>query len=125
MKTLGNILWFFLIGIWSAIENLTIAVLCFISLLFIPVGFQYVKLALFFLWPMGKRVAKVDNSGFKAVVNIIWCVLFGWEYYLVNVLFGALLCLTIIGIPFGLQYFKIAVFCALPLGHDFVTDAAK
>ena len=72
---------------------------------------------------MGKHVEKVKPSGFKSFLNFFWAILFGWESALIYLLIGAIFCITVIGIPFGLQYFKLAKFVFLPLGHDFVAEA--
>lgn len=120
MKTIGNILWLILGGIEFAIVSFFGGIFCFITIIFIPVGFQYFKLAKFFIWPMGKSVVNIKPSGFKTFVNIIWAILAGWEQFLFYALVGLIFCITIIGIPFGRQYFKLAKFIILPLGHDFV-----
>ena len=125
MKVIGNILWFILGGLVFAAISFVFGILCFISIIFIPVGFQQFKLANFFLWPMGRKVVYDKPSGFKLFCNIIWAILFGWIDMLFYGLIGVLFCITIIGIPFGIQYFKLARFILLPLGHDFVFENAK
>jgi uncharacterized membrane protein YccF (DUF307 family) len=47
----------------------------------------------------------------------VWLVLFGWEFFLVHLLAGAVLCITIIGIPFGIQAFKMSVLALWPFGR--------
>jgi len=120
MKTIGNVLWLILGGLIMGIEAWLMGVLCIITIIFIPVGLQYFKLAKFFFWPMGKEVKEVKPSGFKLFINIIWAILCGWEHALSYLVLGLILCITIIGIPFGKQYFKVAIFALLPLGNDFV-----
>ena len=120
MKIFGNILWLIFGGIEMVIGAFLGGIFCFITIIFIPVGFQQFKLMKFYAWPMGKKVEKTNPNGFKAFVNVLWAILAGWWYALINFLVGALLCITIIGIPFGKQYFKIAKFVFLPLGHDFI-----
>ena len=122
MKTLGNVLWFVFGGFISAVVLFLEGVLLCITILFIPVGLQYFKLARFVLWPFGKKVTEVNPSGFKKVLNIIHAILGGWVNALGMLLVGVLLCITIIGIPFGKQYFKMAHFVLLPLGNDFKAD---
>ena len=119
MKTLGNILWFILGGVFWALDLFVTGVLLCITIIFIPVGIQMFQLGKFVLWPFGKQVTLVAPSGFKAVINFIWAILFGWIIALGFLLTGVLLCITIIGIPFGKQYFKMAHFVLLPLGRDF------
>ena len=52
--------------------------------------------------------------------NILWLIfggfLSGLELAIANALLGLLLCATIVGIPFGLQYFKIAKLALAPFG---------
>ena len=120
MKTLGNIIWVIFGGFfWAVADFLTGLLLC-ITIIGIPVGLQMFKLAGFVLWPFGKKVTAVKPSGFKTVLNVIWAILFGWEMALGYLLTGVIFCITIIGIPFGRQYFKIAHFVLLPLGNAFV-----
>ena len=119
MRTIGNILWFILGGLLSAIEAFLEGILLCITIIFIPVGIQMFKIAGFFLWPMGKQVVAVNPSGFKTIINIIWLLTGGIIHFIAYGLIGVLFCITIIGIPFGLQYFKIARFVLTPLGHDF------
>ena len=119
MKTLGNILWVLLGGLEWAIALFFEGIICCVSIIGIPVGLQLFKLCKFVLWPFGKKVTPVKPSGLKKVLNIIWAIFFGWETALGFLLFGVLCCITIIGIPFGKQYFKMAKFVLLPLGNDF------
>ena len=120
MKTLGNILWVIFGGFFWAVGLFFSGILLCITILFIPVGIQYFKLAGFVLWPFGKECEKVDNSLFKKIINVLWAIFGGWESALMMLLTGAILCITIIGIPFGKQYFKMAKFVFLPLGRKFI-----
>ena len=120
MRTLGNVLWVIFGGLFWCIGVFLMGVISCITIIGIPVGLQLFKFAKFVLWPFGKKVTPVKPTGFKTVVNILWAILFGWETALGFLLTGVLLCITIIGIPFGKQYFKMAHFILLPLGNDFV-----
>ncbi len=119
MRFLGNLLWFIFGGLISAIVLFLEGILCCVTIILIPIGLQYFKLARFFLWPMGKSVEKIKPSGLKSVINFFWGITFGLVNFIGYILGGAILCVTIIGIPFGLQYFKVAQFLLLPLGRDF------
>ena len=121
MKTLGNILWFICGGIVMSLTAYITGILCCITLIFIPIGIQYFKLGKFYFWPMGKKVIESKNVWYKSLLNFIWAILCGWEYALSLLILGVVFCITIIGIPFGRQYFKTARFVFLPLGHDFAT----
>ena len=122
MKTIGNIIWFVFGGLfWSIGAFIAGALLC-VTIIGIPVGLQMFKLAKFVLWPFGKTVTPVNPTGTKQVLNIIWAVLFGWVMAVGYLITGLLFCITIVGIPFGRQYFKMAHFVLLPLGNNFVVD---
>ena len=119
MKILGNVLWIIFGGLfWSLGLYLLGAIMC-ITIIGIPIGLQLFKMGSFVLLPFGREVADVNTTGFKTFLNILWAIFFGWEIALGFATTGVLLCITIIGIPFGLQYFKLAVFVLLPLGKDF------
>lgn len=119
MKLIGNIIWLIFGGLEMAIITFLEGLLLCITIIFIPVGLQLFKVAKFLLWPMGKKVVEKKPNGFKMVINIIWCIFGGVWNALMYLLVGVLYCITIIGIPFGLQYFKLARFILTPLGHDF------
>lgn len=120
MRTIGNIIWLILGGIITSLSALVTGVLLCITIIFIPIGLQYFKLAGFLLWPLGKEVKEVSGTTTKRVVNVIYAILFGWILFIYYGAIGVLLCITIIGIPIGLQFFKVAKFTLLPLGYDFV-----
>lgn len=120
MRVLGNILWLILGGLESAICCFLAGLICCITIIFIPIGLQCFKLAGFFIWPMGKSLVKTNGNGGKTFINILWAILAGWEHFLIYGFVGCLFCITVIGIPFGLQYFKVAKFYMMPLGHEFI-----
>ncbi len=120
MKILGNILWFLLGGILFSILFFLLGIILCITLIGIPVGIQMFKLAGFVIWPFGKTVEDVNCNGFKIFLNVIWVVFGGIFVVVAMYIVGAIFHITIIGIPFGRQYFKIGSFLFKPLGHNFV-----
>ena len=116
MKTLGNIIWFLLIGLWTAIGYLVAGIIFCITIIGIPFGKQCFKLATLVLTPFGKNVK--TNFGKHPIANIIWLILFGWEMCLGYVFAGVIFCITIIGIPFGKQCFKLASLSLTPFGAN-------
>jgi uncharacterized membrane protein YccF (DUF307 family) len=122
MRLLLNILWFVLCGLWMAIGYAIAALICFILIITIPFGVASLRIALFALWPFGRTVVKRPGAGAgSAIGNVIWFVLCGWWLALGHIITGALLCLTIIGIPFGIANFKLIPVSLLPFGRDVVT----
>lgn len=124
MRTLGNILWFLLAGVWLAVGYAVSGLLLCLTIIGIPFALQAFKLAGFSLWPFGRNVVARHGSGglLEVLVNLLWLVLFGWELFLAHLVAGALLCLTIIGIPFGVQAFKLSVLALWPFGREVVED---
>lgn len=124
MKTLGNILWLVLAGIWLAIGYTVAGLLMCITIIGIPFGIQAFKLAGFVLWPFGRTVvAKPEALGVLDIIfNVLWLFLVGWELFLVSIAAGILLCITIIGIPFGIQAFKLSLLALWPFGRIVVPE---
>lgn len=116
MKTIANLLWLLTFGWITALFNLLIALLSFASLVFIPVGLQFLKLARFSLTPFGYDFIEEKASDTKLILNIVWAIFFGWEIMLGYFATALTLFLTIIFIPFGLQYLKVGIFVLMPLG---------
>lgn len=120
MKTVGNVLWFVVAGIWSAVAWVLFAGVLAVTVVGLPLARQCIKLAHFSLWPMGRQ-AIADETAMKAtpVLNAVWFIP-GLILALVYVIAGVLLCITVIGIPFGLQAFKFAKLAFAPFGKKVV-----
>ena len=54
--------------------------------------------------------------------NLLWIVLGGFLITIEYIVSGIVLCLTIIGIPFGIQCFKLAILALLPFGREIVSE---
>lgn len=116
-----NLLWLLLGGIFTAVEYLISSLLMMITIIGIPFGMQTLKLAGLALWPFGKEVRNGSRSSLYILMNVIWIFVGGIWICLSHLLFGAMLCITIIGIPFGLQHFKLAALALSPFGKDIIT----
>ena len=122
MRTIGNILWFVLAGLWMAIGYVLAGVVQCITIIGIPFGLQSFKLAGYALWPFGRVVVqRMDRSSTVSCLgNVIWLLLGGLWLALGHVVTGVLLCITIIGIPFGIASFKLAGLALVPFGKQIV-----
>lgn len=100
-------LYYFLMGI----------IFC-ITIIGIPFGMQLFKIAGFALWPFGRDVISSGNDGscLSVIMNVIWILLGGIEIAMIHISCGVLLCITLIGIPFGMQHFKMALLALVPFG---------
>jgi uncharacterized membrane protein YccF (DUF307 family) len=124
LRIIGNILWLVLGGLWLAVGyGLAGLALCF-TIIGIPFGIQAFKLAEFTLLPFGRTVVDAPEGGgcLSVVFNALWLVFFGWELFVGHLLSGVALCLTIVGIPFGIQAFKLSVLALWPFGRVVVED---
>jgi uncharacterized membrane protein YccF (DUF307 family) len=127
MRLLLNIIWFVLAGLWMAIGYAFAALICFILIITIPFGIASLRIGMFALWPFGKTVVKRPDAGIASGIgNVIWFIFCGWWLALGHLVAGAVLCVTIIGIPLGLASFKLIPVSLLPMGRDIVSiDQAR
>lgn len=117
MRTLGNIIWFLLSGIWSWFAWGTVGILLCLTIVGIPFGLQCFKIANFGLFPFGKEIDLSATTGSGSILfNLLWIIFFGWELALMHLFSAFLLCISIVGIPFAFQSFKLAVLSFLPFG---------
>lgn len=115
MSFLGNIIWFICGGFVSCISWLLAGVLWCITIIGIPVGIQCFKIAGLSLFPFGKEVEYGGGAG-SLILNILWIIISGVPLAIESLILGIVCCITIIGIPFGLQHFKIAKLALMPFG---------
>ena len=113
MKTLCNIIWFIFGGFISALLHFVLGILLCVTIIGFPLGRQFLKISKLVRWPFGKMVV-IDYDA-HPYLNIIF-LLFGGFFAVFNVLLGIALCVTIIGIPFGKQCFKLARLRFAPFG---------
>lgn len=118
MNLLLNILWIILGGLLVCLEYIVGSVLLMITIIGIPFGLQSLKLALLALCPFGHRVVSTPSDGgcLSVLMNILWIFCGGIWIALTHLAFGVLLCITVIGIPFGMQHFKLAGLALTPFG---------
>ncbi len=119
MSCLGNLLWFIFGGVFSGLSWLLAGCLWCITIVGIPVGVQCFKFAGLSFFPFGKEV-QYGGGTVSFIVNIIWILVSGIPLAIEHLTFGCLLCITIIGIPFGLQHFKLAKLALMPFGAEVV-----
>lgn len=115
MGCLGNILWFIFGGFISGMTWLLAGVLWCITIIGIPIGLQCFKFAQLSFFPFGKEVKYGGGAG-SLLLNILWLILTGIPMAIESAVMGVILCITIIGIPFGMQHFKIAKLALMPFG---------
>lgn len=117
MKTIANIIWIILAGLWMFIAYSIIGILLCITIIGIPFGVQCFKIASYALAPFGKNVKTKFEK--HPIANILWFLIFGWEGAITAFIVGLILCITIIGIPLGKKCFDFGTLLLFPFGAEF------
>ena len=121
MKTLLNIIWLVLSGFWLFIGYMVAALIMCVLIVTIPWGIAAARIGVYALWPFGKTVVDTPNAGVASLLgHVVWVILAGWWIALEHLLSGIALCITIIGIPFGIANFKLIPVALMPLGKQIV-----
>jgi uncharacterized membrane protein YccF (DUF307 family) len=122
MNLLGNLIWLLFGGICIALEYIVSSLVLIVTIIGIPFGFQTLKLATLALWPFGKdtRITEISSGCLSTLMNVIWLLTGGIWICLSHVFFGILLAITIIGIPFARQHFKLATLALTPFGREII-----
>lgn len=120
MNILLNIIWVIFGGLMIAIEYAISSIAMMITLIGIPFGIQTIKLARVALWPFG---TDISNTGWPSgclagIMNVIWWFVGGFAIALTHLGWGLLFCITIVGIPFGIQHFKLMKLALFPFGKE-------
>ncbi|EJX04451.1 membrane protein containing DUF307 [gut metagenome] len=109
-----------------AVEYALSSLILMLTVVGIPFGLQTMKLAVLSLWPFGKKVVYSNSPDgcLSLGMNILWILVGGFSICLTHLALGLFLCITIVGIPFGMQHFKMASLALTPFGKDIVDDVA-
>ena len=120
MKTIGNVLWVVLGGWIIALIYFLVGLVMCVTVIGIPFGFQLFKLGGYSLWPFGHElVYKPEEPGCLSLgMNFLWIVLGWWEIAILHLVLGLVFCVTVIGIPLGIQHFKLAFASVFPFGRE-------
>ena len=116
MNSLGNIFWLLLGGIIIALIYYVVGLIMCITIIGIPFGVQLFKLGTYALWPFGHQMVDKPNEPgcLSIVMNLLWILTGWWEVALLHAIFGLICFVTIVGIPFGVQHFKMALASVFP-----------
>lgn len=119
MQFIGNSIWFLFGGIVIAAEYFIAGIFLCATIVGIPFGIQSFKLAYLALWPFGATVKprKASNGCLFAIMNIIWLIIGGFWIFVTHIALGILFFITIVGIPFGKQHFKLSILALSPFGR--------
>ena len=120
MEFLGNLIWLVFGGLLVAVIYWLVGLLMCITIIGIPFGVQLFKLGIYALWPFGHEL--VNGPGqpgcISTVMNLLWILLGWWEIAVIHLVCGLLFCITIVGIPFGVKHFSLALSSIFPFGKE-------
>jgi len=120
LNFIGNVFWIIFGGLETALEWLIAGLLMCITIIGIPFGLQAFKIAGFALIPFGREIRRETTSTGKFCLNVIWVIFGGFVIAVSHITFGIILAISIIGIPFALQHFKLAGIAFAPFGARIV-----
>ena len=119
MRKIGNFFWFIFAGLGLGISWFFIGLVWCITIDGIPIGIQCFKFAGLAFFPFKKNVVYSSKTT-SVILNILWIIFGGLFLCIESMLAGLIYCITIIGIPFGMQCFKIAKLSLMPFGASVV-----
>ena len=122
MNILGNLIWVIFGGLIMAVEYIISGAVMCITIIGIPFGLQVMQLGLFALWPFGGEIVSTPEATgcLSTLLNVLWIFIGGIWIALSHLALGVFFCITIIGIPFGLQHFKLMSYALVPFGRTVV-----
>ncbi len=119
---IGNILWFIFAGLLGFLAWVTLGAVFCVTIIGIPFGYQCFKISTLYLVPFGKDIVYGSLGVGNLLLNVLWACTFGALLAFSHLIAGLILCLTIVGIPFGIQCFKLSILCLLPFGAQIITN---
>lgn len=118
MKTLGNIFWLIAGGLIVSLWYFVLGLIICLTVVGIPFGFQLWKFGRLALAPFGKEIVSDGEPGCLTIAfNVLWIILGWWEVALIHLICSVICCITIVGIPLGIQHFKLASYSIIPFGR--------
>lgn len=125
MSTIGNLIWLLFGGIFIALEYFVSSLVLMITIIGIPFGLQTLKLGMLALWPFGytTRQTSSDSGCLTVFMNVLWLITGGIPICLTHLVIGILLTLTLVGIPFARQHFKLVALALSPFGREIISNA--
>jgi uncharacterized membrane protein YccF (DUF307 family) len=120
MSLVGNLIWLIFGGFLSGMGYILGGLLVCLTIIGIPVGKQAIKLGIATMTPFGKEIVATDRAAEigNILLNILWAVLFGWEIAVSHLVHGLILAITIVGLPFARQHFKLIPIALAPFGRE-------
>lgn len=129
IRLILNILWFVLGGWIAGLLWILGGALLAVTIVGLPYTGAAWRIAGFAFWPFGKEIVSrevvtgrsdLGTGPLGFVLNIIWFILGGWYIALSHLLIAFAEAVTIIGIPFAIKDFQLALIALAPIGREVV-----
>lgn len=120
MSLLGNIIWMIFGGFLAGMGYILGGLLTCLTIVGIPIGTQAIKLGVATMTPFGRQIIPTPDYGEtkSIILNLLWAAFFGWEIALTHLIHGLILAITIVGLPFAQQHFKLIPLSLAPFGRE-------
>ena len=120
MNFFGNLIWLIFGGFLNGLGYILGGLLTCLTIVGIPFGAQAIKLGVATMTPFGREIVVAEESGgfWETLFNVLWAVFFGWEIAVSHLVHGLILAITIVGLPFAKQHFKLIPLALFPFGKE-------
>ena len=119
MSFMMNLVWFLLGGgIFIFFGYLIGGLVLCATVVGIPFGVQLIKLSVLGVAPFGREVNTEGSADgvVPILMNVLWWIFGGVEVAIVHLAFALILALTVVGIPFARQHWKMLQLALVPFG---------
>ena len=116
MSFIGNLIWLIFGGFLAGLGYILGGLVLCLTIVGIPFGMQSIRLGVATFAPFGKEVLEEEKGSgvLRMIFNVIWIVVFGWEIAVAHLVGGLILAITIVGLPFARQHFKLIPVALFP-----------
>ena len=120
MSLLGNLIWLIFGGFVAGMGYILGGLGMCLTIIGIPFGIQSIKLGVATMTPFGREIITHESSGslLEMIMNVVWLVLFGWVIAVAHLVHALILAITIVGLPFASQHFKLIPLALFPFGKE-------
>ncbi len=115
MTRLANLTWLMLGGFLLGFFWMVAGLLCSLSVVGLRLGRRCFEIGRYIFWPFGSKLSIDGISGLPVAGHVAWLFLLGQLLALLAFVLGTIFCVTVIGFPFGLLYFKLAKTALFPM----------
>lgn len=119
MSLLGNLIWLIFGGFLAGIGYILGGLALCLTIVGIPFGMQAIQLGIATMAPFGKEIQANERAGglLSLVFDVIWVLVVGWGIAVAHLVGGLILAITIVGLPFAKQHFKLIPVALFPFNY--------